>query len=123
MSSGVLSRRLFLWAVVVSGLRVGYSPSYFAAGLGRPSKTTVAISHQDQLDLPENKEFQVKILVTGGTGRVGSEVIQELITRGATVRALVRSTAAAEKLPKQAEPALGDMLDPERGRRKFKRST
>ena len=54
----------------------------------------------------------MKILVTGGSGRVGSEVIQELTKRGATVRALVRSTAAAGKLPKQAEPAMGDMLDP-----------
>ncbi len=54
----------------------------------------------------------MKILVTGGAGRVGSAVIRELVTRGATVRALVRSQAAAAKLPKQAEPAMGDLLDP-----------
>ena len=35
------------------------------------------------------------ILVTGGTGKVGSHIINELLARGASVRALVRSAEAA----------------------------
>jgi len=32
----------------------------------------------------------MKILVTGATGRVGVAVVEELLNRGASVRALVR---------------------------------
>jgi uncharacterized protein YbjT (DUF2867 family) len=52
----------------------------------------------------------MKILVTGGTGRVGSEVVKALKRRGATVRALVRKEGAS--LPAGVEVALGDLLDP-----------
>jgi uncharacterized protein YbjT (DUF2867 family) len=44
---------------------------------------------------------------------VGSHVIRELLSRGADVRALVRSKEAAGKLPEPVEPATGDLLDPE----------
>ena len=54
----------------------------------------------------------MKILVIGGTGTVGSQVIQQLVERGATVRALVRNNESAGKLPKQVESAIGDLLDP-----------
>ena len=54
----------------------------------------------------------MKILVVGGTGTVGSQVIQQLIERRATVRALVRNNESATKLPKQVEPMIGDLLDP-----------
>jgi uncharacterized protein YbjT (DUF2867 family) len=54
----------------------------------------------------------MKILVIGGTGTVGSHVVRQLVERGATVRALVRNRESAAKLPKQAEPAIGDVLDP-----------
>lgn len=54
----------------------------------------------------------MKILVIGGTGTVGSQVVQQLINRGATVRALVRNSESAKKLPQQAEPVIGDPLDP-----------
>lgn len=54
----------------------------------------------------------MKILVTGGTGTVGSHVVQQLLERGATVRALVRSGESARKLPRQVEPVIGDLLDP-----------
>ncbi len=54
----------------------------------------------------------MKILAIGGTGTVGSQVIKQLVERGATVRALVRNQESAEKLPKQVEPAIGDLLDP-----------
>ena len=52
----------------------------------------------------------MKILVIGGAGRVGSEVVKELKRRGATVRALVRKEGAS--LPAGVEAALGDLLDP-----------
>lgn len=54
----------------------------------------------------------MKILVTGGTGTVGTQVVRELVARGAGVRALVRDQKSADKLPKGVEPALGDLLDP-----------
>ena len=39
----------------------------------------------------------MKILVTGGTGNVGSQVIRELVKRNVSVRALVRKTGGIEK--------------------------
>lgn len=54
----------------------------------------------------------MKILAIGGTGSVGSQVIQQLVKRGADVRALVRNKESASKLPKDVEPAIGDLLDP-----------
>jgi len=54
----------------------------------------------------------MKILAIGGTGSVGSHVIQQLVKRGAEVRALVRNQESASKLPKEVEPAIGDLLDP-----------
>jgi uncharacterized protein YbjT (DUF2867 family) len=50
------------------------------------------------------------ILVTGATGQVGRQVIQQLVSRGADVRALVRDPAKAE-LPEGVEIAKGDLLD------------
>src|ERR1700747_1772789 len=52
----------------------------------------------------------MKILVTGGTGKVGTEVVQALLGRGASVRVLTRNKEA--KLPDGAEVAIGDLLDP-----------
>lgn len=54
----------------------------------------------------------MKILVTGGTGKVGSEVIKELCKRGAQVRALIRKPEASARLPEGVEVAVGDLLDP-----------
>lgn len=53
----------------------------------------------------------MKILVTGGTGAVGSKVIGELLQRGANVRALIRKQGAAT-LPDGVETFVGDLLDP-----------
>src|ERR1700691_4871140 len=58
------------------------------------------------------KEFAMKILVTGGTGKVGSQVIKELIKRNASVRALVRKQEASTEMPKGVEIVGGDLLDP-----------
>ena len=53
----------------------------------------------------------MKILVTGGTGKVGTEVVQALLRRGESVRVLTRNKEA--KLPDGAEVAIGDLLDPD----------
>jgi len=53
----------------------------------------------------------MKILVTGGTGTVGSAVVQALVRRGASVRVLTRNQDA--KLPVEVELAVGDLLNPE----------
>jgi uncharacterized protein YbjT (DUF2867 family) len=52
----------------------------------------------------------MKILVTGSTGKVGSELLKELVKRKASVRALVRKADAS--LPPGVEPVVGDLLDP-----------
>lgn len=54
----------------------------------------------------------MKILVIGGTGKVGSEVVKELGKRGASVRALVRKQEASATLPTGVESVVGDLLDP-----------
>jgi uncharacterized protein YbjT (DUF2867 family) len=53
----------------------------------------------------------MKILVIGGTGNVGSEVLKQLVEgRNVELRALVRKEGAS--LPKGVEPFVGDLLDP-----------
>jgi uncharacterized protein YbjT (DUF2867 family) len=52
------------------------------------------------------------ILVTGATGTIGSEVVAQLVGRGADVRALVRDPAKA-KLPDGVALAKGDLTDVE----------
>lgn len=50
------------------------------------------------------------ILVTGATGTVGSKVVEQLVNRGADIRALVRDPAKAS-LPEGVETVQGDLLD------------
>jgi uncharacterized protein YbjT (DUF2867 family) len=50
------------------------------------------------------------ILVTGATGTVGSNVVEQLVKRGADVRALVRDPSKAS-FPADVEIAQGDLLD------------
>ncbi|MFH5878814.1 SDR family oxidoreductase [Arthrobacter sp. NA-172] len=52
------------------------------------------------------------VVVVGGTGHVGGQVIDELLAKGKSVRALVRPESDASKLEaKGVEIARGDMLD------------
>lgn len=50
------------------------------------------------------------ILVTGATGTVGRNVVEQLVNRGADVRALVRAPSKAS-LPASVDVVQGDMLD------------
>ena len=50
------------------------------------------------------------ILVTGATGNVGRQVVEQLVKRGASVRALVRDPSKAN-LPAGVEVVQGDLLD------------
>lgn len=50
------------------------------------------------------------ILVTGATGRVGRQVVEQLVQRGADVRVLVRDPAKAD-FPAGVDVAKGEMLD------------
>lgn len=50
------------------------------------------------------------ILVTGATGNIGRNVVEQLVARGANVRALVRDPAKAN-LPAGVEVARGELLD------------
>jgi len=50
------------------------------------------------------------VFVTGGTGYIGRALVQSLLARGHTVRALVR-VASAARLPRGVVPVFGDALD------------
>ncbi|MEO6209156.1 MAG: NmrA family NAD(P)-binding protein [Gemmatimonadaceae bacterium] len=54
----------------------------------------------------------MKILVVGGTGTVGSEVVRQLKARGAQVSVLTRSAEHASMLPAGVSGVVGDLLDP-----------
>jgi uncharacterized protein YbjT (DUF2867 family) len=54
----------------------------------------------------------MKVLVTGATGRVGSEVVKALLQHGAEVRALTRKHPKPGTFPGAVEIALGDLTDP-----------
>jgi len=54
----------------------------------------------------------MKVLVTGGTGFVGTAIVHELRARGLDVRALVRSPRSAERVKAwDVETAFGDVTD------------
>ena len=51
------------------------------------------------------------ILVAGGTGRLGSLVVRQLVARGADVRVLTRDPARARHLGDEVTVAVGDVAD------------
>ena len=53
------------------------------------------------------------VLVVGGTGMLGGQVVDELVSRGRQVRALVRPASNARRLEQaDVEIVRGDMMDP-----------
>jgi uncharacterized protein YbjT (DUF2867 family) len=58
----------------------------------------------------KRRGYAMKILVTGGTGKVGAEVVKELQKRKVEIRLLVRKEGGAG--PEGAQVAIGDLLDP-----------
>ena len=52
------------------------------------------------------------VLQVGATGHLGRLVLEELLSRGKKVRALVRPGSDASKLPNSVEVIRGDLLDP-----------
>ena len=54
----------------------------------------------------------MKILVVGGTGTVGSEVVRQLKARNESVSVLTRSAEHTSKLPAGVSGVIGDLLDP-----------
>jgi len=55
----------------------------------------------------------MSILVTGGTGTVGSEVVRQLAGRSESVRVMTRTIEKMNALPSGVEGVLGDMARPE----------
>lgn len=51
-------------------------------------------------------------LVVGGTGTVGSQVVSQLVERGADVSVLTRDPGRAANLPEGVKVVQGDLLDP-----------
>lgn len=63
-------------------------------------------------DLPSTPKTSLKILVTGGTGYIGGELIPELVARGYQVRIMVRKYLPTHKLRwPTAEIVIGDALN------------
>ena len=62
----------------------------------------------------------MSILVTGGTGMVGSQVVRELLARGKEVRVLTRDETKAKNLPKGVTPVIGNLAKVDTVRRIFK---
>ena len=61
----------------------------------------------------------MRVLVTGGTGTVGSQVVHELLARKADVSVLTRDAAKASALPAGVKAVVGDLREPATVRRVF----
>jgi uncharacterized protein YbjT (DUF2867 family) len=55
----------------------------------------------------------MKILVIGGAGNVGSQVVKELLAHDLSIRVLVHTPEKANTIPEGVEVVIGDLLDPE----------
>ncbi len=53
----------------------------------------------------------VKILITGATGFIGNHLIQHLLQKNVTIRALIRDTKKSTNLPKEIEIVEGDLTN------------
>src|SRR5215813_3987537 len=62
----------------------------------------------------------MNVLVTGGTGTVGSQVVRELVSRGVGVQVLSRNPEKLKALPSRATGVEGDLGKPQTVRRVFK---
>jgi len=62
----------------------------------------------------------MKILVIGGTGTVGSQVVRELLECNVELQVLTRSADRAKSLPQGAQSVIGDLLEPSTVRSIFK---
>jgi uncharacterized protein YbjT (DUF2867 family) len=54
----------------------------------------------------------MKILVVGGTGTVGSQVVRQLLARNVNPQVLTRSIDRSKNLPQGAQGIIGDLLEP-----------
>src|SRR5215207_7393271 len=81
--------------------------------------SSIATKHLNRFfNQTETKEIIMTILVTGATGTVGREVVEQLVKRGADVKALVRDPSKAN-FPASVGVVQGDMLDVDSLRRAF----
>src|SRR5262245_59721000 len=62
----------------------------------------------------------MNVLVTGGTGTVGSQVVQELMSRGVGIQVSSRNAAKLKSLPSGVSGVEGDLGKPETVRCVFK---
>ena len=53
------------------------------------------------------------IMITGGTGFIGSHLVESLCARGETVRCLIRRKNRSFQLPPQVEVVEGDLISGE----------
>jgi uncharacterized protein YbjT (DUF2867 family) len=65
-----------------------------------------------RLSRPQTEDTGMKILVTGGTGNVGRELVKNLVEQGVETRVLARNPETA-KFPVGVEAFAGDLTDPD----------
>ncbi len=56
---------------------------------------------------------RMTVLVVGATGSIGCLVVEEALRQGHTVRALVRASGKAHRLPREAQMVAGDVTRPD----------